>query len=131
MGPVQPNCRHAVQSSLLDGQGAGAYFRRGLSARLTPTNKGGRCIDYANRILKEACLTSPLDVPGLPQGRWIVFLEKDPPDGFAAETPPLLCAAILGLSSQGFYFPSRPLVWTHDRLSRAITLYQVDTFYEN
>jgi hypothetical protein len=58
-------------------------------------------------------------LPGLPAGRWIVRVEPAPEEDFATEADPLLCAAILGLSSTSFFAPERPVVWTNDRLARA------------
>lgn len=130
MGPIQPNCRHAIRATLLDGIGPKASFLRGLSAILRPP-EGVSVVDYSSEILRDSGIDSPLDVLGLPQGRWIVCLENSPDDDFARGTPPIMCASILGLSSHGLYLPTRPLVWTQNRLSRAITLYKVQSFYDN
>jgi len=112
-------------------RGRRGTFRAGASAVLRPPPKV-TLVQYAAKLLRDAGLSAPADVrglPGLPAGRWIVRVEPAPEEDFAAEADPLLCAAILGLSSTSFFAPERPVVWTNDRLARAITLYQLGSFY--
>jgi hypothetical protein len=131
MQPTSPNCQQVLQASLLKNRGRRGTFIPGVSAVLRPP-KDMAIVEYAGSLLKKAGLPSPTAVrywPELPIGRWIVRVEPAPGPDFAADTDPLLCAAILGLSSTTFYSPDRPVVWTQDRLSRAITLHRLGNFY--
>ena len=116
---------------MLKSRGRRGAFIPGASAVLRPP-KDMTVLEYAGTLLGKAGLHSPAatcDLPELPQGRWIVHVEAAPAKDFAEDTDPLLCAAILGLSSATFYSPDRPVVWTQDRLSRAITLHRLGNFY--
>jgi hypothetical protein len=131
MQPTSPNCQQVLRASLLKSRGRRGAFIPGASAVLRPP-KDMTALEYAGTLLGKAGLHSPAatcDLPGLPQGRWIVHVEPAPAADFAEDTDPLLCAAILGLSSATFYSPDRPVVWTQDRLSRAITLHRLGNFY--
>jgi hypothetical protein len=131
MQPSTPNCQQVLQASLLKSRGRRGAFIPGASAVLRPP-KDMTALEYAGTLLGKAGLHSPAatcDLLALPQGRWIVHVESAPAADFAEDTDPLLCAAILGLSSATFYSPDRPVVWTQDRLSRAITLHRLGNFY--
>jgi len=131
MQPTSPNCQQVLRASLLKNRGRRGAFIPGASAVLRPP-KDMTALEYARTLLGKAGLHSPAatcDLPELPQGRWIVHVEAAPAEDFAEDIDPLLCAAILGLSSATFYSPDRPVVWTQDRLSRAITLHRLGNFY--
>jgi hypothetical protein len=131
MQPTSPNCQQVLRASLLKSRGRRGAFIPGASAVLRPP-KDMTALEYARTLLGKAGLHSPAatcDLPELPQGRWIVHVESAPAEDFAEDIDPLLCAAILGLSSATFYSPDRPVVWTQDRLSRAITLHRLGNFY--
>lgn len=131
MQPSTPNCQQVFRASLLKNRGRRGAFIKGASAVLRPP-KEMTTLEYAGTLLKKAGLSSPADVrnfPELPKGRWIVQVEAAPAPDFAEDTDPLLCAAILGLGSATFYSTDRPVVWTQDRLSRAITLHRLGNFY--
>lgn len=131
MQPISPNCQQVLRTSLLKTRGRRGAFIAGASAVLRPP-PDMTLIEYTGSLLEKAKLRSPSAVrhlPELPQGRWIVRLEPAPEADFAALADPLLCAAILGLSSTSFYSLDRPVVWTHDRLARAITLHRLGNFY--
>lgn len=131
MQPSTPNCQQVLRASLLKSRGRRGAFIPGASAVLRPP-KDMSALEYAGTLLEKAGLPSPAttcDLPDLPRGRWIVRVESTPAADFAEETDPLLCAAILGLSSATFYSPDRPVVWTQDRLARAITLHRLGNFY--
>ena len=131
MQPSTPNCQQVIQASWLKNRGRRCAFIQGATAVLRPPAHM-TVIEYAASLLEKAGLRSPTDVrdlPGLPDGRWIVRLEAAPGVDFADGMDPLFCAAILGLSSTSFYSPDRQVVWTHDRLARAITLHRLGNFY--
>ena len=131
MQPTSPNCQQVIQASLLRNRGRRGAFIQGVSAVLRPP-PDTPFVEYAETLLKKAGLHSPTavrDLPELPEGRWIVRLNLTPDADFAEGTDPLLCAAILGLSSTSFYSPDRPVVWTQERLKRAITLHRLGNFY--
>ncbi len=131
MQPSTPNCQQVIQASLLKNRGRRGAFIQGVSAVLRPP-VDTPIVEYAGTLLKEAGLHSPTavrDLPDLPKGRWIVRVNLAPDKDFAKDTDPLLCAAILGLSSTSFYSPDRPVVWTHERLKRGITLHRLGNFY--
>jgi len=131
MQPSTPNCQQVLRASLLKSCGRRGAFIPGASAVLRPP-KDMTALEYAGTLLGKAGLHSPAatcDLPELPTGRWIVHVEAAPAPDFAEDTDPLLCAAILGLSSATFYSSDRPVVWTQDRLSRAITLHRLGNFY--
>lgn len=131
MQPSTPNCQQVIRASLLKNRGRRGAFVRGATAVLRPPTHM-TVIEYAASLLKKAGLGSPAavrDLPDLPKGRWIVRVEAAPDVDFADGIDPLFCAAILGLSSTSFYSPDRPVVWTHDRLARAITLHRLGNFY--
>lgn len=116
---------------MLKNRGRRGAFIPGASAVLRPP-KNMTTLEYAGTLLKKAGLSSPADVrnfPELPKGRWIVHVAAAPTEDFAEDADPLFCAAILGLSSRTFYSPDRSVVWTQDRLSRAITLHRLGDFY--
>lgn len=131
MQPSSPNCQQVIQASLLKNCGRRGAFLRGVSAVLRPP-PDMTLIEYAGTLLKKAGLHSPSavrDLPDLPKGRWIVRVNLAPDKDFAKGTDPLLCAAILGLGSMSFYSADRPVVWTHERLKRGITLHRLGNFY--
>lgn len=131
MQPTSPNCQQILRASLLKKRGRRGAFIPGVSVILRPP-KDATILEYAGLLLKRAGLASATAVtglPGLPRGRWIVRQEPAPERDFAEDTDPLLCAAILGLSSPSFYSLDRPVVWTQDRLARAITLHRLGNFY--
>jgi hypothetical protein len=131
MQPSTPNCQQVLRASLLKSRGRRGAFIQGASAVLRPP-KDMTALQYAGTLLGKAGLHSSAatcHLPELPRGRWIVHVEAVPAEDFAQDTDPLLCAAILGLSSATFYSPDRPVVWTQDRLSRAITLHRLGNFY--
>lgn len=131
MQPSTPNCQQVVQASLLRHRGRRGAFIAGTCAVLRPP-RNMTVVEYAGSLLRKAGLSSPTtvrDLAGLPKGRWIVHSAAATGADFAADIDPLLCAAILGLSSTSFYAPDRPVVWTHDRLARAITLHRLGNFY--
>lgn len=106
-------------------------FIMGASAVLRPP-PNLTLLEYHEKLWEKSGLSSPEEVrnlPGLPIGRWIVREVTAPGPDFAPETDPLFCAAILGLCSPSFYSLDRPLVCTHDRLARAVTLYRLGNFY--
>lgn len=131
MQPSTPNCQQVLRASLLKSRGRRGAFIQGVSAVLRPP-KDMTALQYAGTLLGKAGLHSSAatcHLPELPRGRWIVHVEAVPAEDFAQDTDPLLCAAILGLSSATFYSPDRPVVWTQDRLFRAITLHRLGNFY--
>ena len=131
MQPSTPNCQQVIRASLLKNRGRRGAFIQGVSAVLRPP-PDTPIVEYAETLLKKAGLHSPTavrDLSDLPKGRWIVRVNLTPGAAFAAGPDPLLCAAILGLSSTSFYSPDRPVVWTHERLKRAITLHRLGNFY--
>ena len=133
MQPSTPNCQQVLQASLFQSRGRRGAFIQGASAVLRPP-KSVAIVEYASSLLRKAGLgsfTAVRDLPGVPEGRWIVRVQAAPEANFAEDADPLLCAAILGLSSTSFYSPDRPVVWTQDRLSRAITLHRLGNFYGN
>lgn len=133
MQPSTPNCQQVLRATLFQSRGRRGAFIRGASAVLRPP-KNVAIVEYAGALLHQAGLgsfTAVRDLPGLPEGRWVVRVEVAPQADFAEDVDPLLCAAILGLSSTSFYSPDRPVVWTQDRLSRAITLHRLGNFYGN
>jgi len=120
-----------LKASILNDRGRRGAFIAGPSAVLRPPGRM-TVVEYADVLLESAGLASPGDLrnlDGLPHGRWIVRVEPAPPPEFAGDADPLLCAALLGLCSASFYSPDRPVVWTHDRLARAITLHRLGNFY--
>ena len=133
MRPLEPNCEHRLVASLVDGDKPARLFEAGLAAVLYPP-AGISHLDYAKNLLAWGGLKNTNDLRslrGVPAGRWIVRVLKNPPPDFGSTNDPLLCAAILGLSGPAFYSPERAIVWTAARLSRAITLHRVETFYGN
>jgi hypothetical protein len=131
MQPQHPNCQHILRASLLTDRGRRGAFIVGASAVLRPP-PDKTLMEYLGELLKKSGLSSPEEVrklPALPAGRWIVRHVPAPEADFAENADQLLCAAILGLSSPSFYSPDRPLVWTHDRITRAVTLYRLGNFY--
>ena len=133
MMPPSPNCEQRLIASLIEEAGQTRLFHKGVSATLNPP-AGYSHLDHARKLLADAGLenTNALrSLPGLPTGRWIIRVLKNPPPDFLPTTDPLLSAAILGLAGPTFYSPERPIIWTRERLARAITLHRIDTFYEN
>lgn len=131
MQPSTPNCQQVLRASLLKNRGRRGAFIPGASAVLRPP-QDMTVVEYAGSLLEQAGLNSPSavhDLDRLPKGRWIVRVQPAPEADFAEDADPLLCAAILGLCGTSFYSPDRPVVWTHDRLSRAITLHRLGNFY--
>ncbi len=131
MQPQHPNCQHILRASLLTDRSRRGAFIMGASAVLRPPPHL-TLTEYLRELLLNAGLSSPEDarkLSALPSGRWIVREVAAPGPDFAQESDQLLCAAILGLSSPSFYSLDRPLVCTHDRLSRAVTLYRLGNFY--
>lgn len=133
MTPLPVNSRQKLLVSLLDGSDSCPPFRAGAKVVLYPP-KGISYLDHANNLLAAAGLTNTEELrslPGLPAERWIIRVLPNPPTEFRSSFEPLLCAAVLGLAGPTFYSSERPFVWTAKRLSRVITLHQVDHFYEN
>jgi len=133
MSPQHANCEQKLLHSLLEKKDGTPLFREGATAILHPP-PGLSHLEYARGLLEEAGLSSAGDLRalrGLPEGRWIVRLHAAPPPDLAEGCDPLLSAAILGLAGPSFYSPHRPLVWTQDRLARAITLHRIAGFYED
>jgi hypothetical protein len=133
MKPIEPNCEQRLTASLLERDSPTRLFQSGIFAALHPPRRRSH-LDHARNLLAEAGLentNSLRSVCALPAGRWIVRVLSNPPPYLGAENDPLFCAAILGLAGPAFYSPDRAIVWTNARLSRAITLHRVDTFYGN
>jgi hypothetical protein len=133
MSPQHANCEHKILVSFLEITDGDQKIQCAAPVVLRPP-PGLSHLDHARDLLAESGLNSTADLralPGLPAGRWIVRVHAQPlpdsPDG----CDPLLSAAILGLAGPSFYSPARPVVWTQDRLSRAITLHRLPGFYED
>jgi hypothetical protein len=130
---IHPPPRHTqkVRQSLLDIEAGPPLFRHGPVAVLRPPPNTSH-LDYANELLADAGFSSVAGLralPNLPTARWMVRVLAHPPPDFAEACNPLWCAAVLGFAGPSFYSTNRPAVWTPDRLSRAITLHRVASFY--
>lgn len=133
MQPSHPNCQQVLRATVLEGRGSRGAFIAGKQAFLRAPS-GEDVMSFAAELLAAEGLSSPdllKSLPDLPRGRWFVRLEQAPREDFASQTDPLLCAAILGLSGTTFYSRDRPVIWTPDRLGRAVTLYRLGNFYGN
>ena len=91
-------------------------------------------VDYAETLLRESGLESRECLrthPAVPRGKWIIRPRKSEAISFSPSADPLVSATILGLSGPFFYCSQRPIIWTRERLSRSLSLYKLDLFYEN
>lgn len=133
MQPSTPNCQQELRASLFRGRGAARAFKSGPWVALR-TPQGCNPVDYAESLLGQGGLRTRdelRDLGALPRGRWIVRAEKAEEVRGGEDLDPLICAAILGLSGPSFYSLERPIIWTRQRLSRAISLHKLGGFYED
>ncbi len=98
------------------------------------------CLRYAEKLVRDAGFETPeaaaAAIADLPEALLHVKEHAHPPGTpqRQTETPTawreLRAAVILGRSSSVFYDHGKFLIWTEDRLSRSISLYQPRGFYD-
>jgi len=133
MQPSTPNCQQILRRSLFRKKGKRGAFVPGVRAALD-IPPGADPVAYAEGLLAEVGCGSReglSHLPGLPRGRWIVVEDHDGEGAVGHEVGPILEAAILGMSGPSFYSPERPVVWTRERLTRAVRLHKLGGFYED
>lgn len=90
-------------------------------------------VDYAKEIARASGLgrwEELSDVKGLPGGKWMVMAGEDGGDPRILGEP-LVCLAILELSSPVVFSRVRPAILTEKRLGRKITLWRPRSFFSN